>query len=53
MSPNFGQKKVLCKQNESFTLGDLLNPFHKKPITELEAPVENQSGVDNGVHKGG
>lgn len=48
MSPNLGQKKVLCQQNEKFILRDL-NHFHNKPINGLEAPIENQSGVDNGV----
>lgn len=52
MPPNLGKKKVLCKQNERFTPRDLLSHFHNKPINGLEAPVENQSGVDTGVDKG-
>lgn len=53
MSPNLGQKKVLCKQHGRFTLRDLLNHSHNKPINGLEAPVEDQGDVDNGVDKGG
>lgn len=53
MSPNLGQKKVLCNQNEKFTLRDLFSHFHNKPINGLEAQAENQNGVDNDVDKGG